>query len=160
MPCDSNPKSQSDTKPNKSTSKDFTTADWLLFSTEKMAKRINPYIVSTKGNNLLVLSNVNCDDLKKIYLFTNTNSNNDYLYFDSISIKTNNSSLYLPGLNEIVKEIYTDEDNKANSEDQKFFKPFESIDELVDKFTSIVPIYPKLEGKEKYYTIKLRVKNL
>lgn len=160
MPCDCNsqPNPKQVVQNSDSSKPDLTTSDWLIFSTEKMIKRINSNIVTRKGTNGLTVKNISSDDLKKISLFTHNSTNNNYLSLDSIHISLNTGVvLLLPGLKEIVTEIYKDEDNIANTEDQKFFQPFVYLDELVDKFTFIVPFYPKLAGKEKYYTLKFIV---
>ena len=152
MPCNSQSNQKQAVQNNDSSKPDLTTSDWLIFSTEKSIKRINPNIVTQNGNNRLIVQNVSSDDLKKISLFTHNSTNNNYLSLNLIQITLNKQVVLLPGLNEIVKEIYKDEDNIANNEDKKFFQPFVYLDELVDKFTFIVPFYPKLAGKEKYYT--------
>ena len=146
MPCD-NPKL------NSPVSSDLTTVDWLLFSTEKMIKRINPNIVVNIVKNVLLIKNININDLKELSLYTHNNTNNNYLSLIRTDISLNNGVIInLPGLNDIIKEIYKNEDNIANSEDKKLFKPFVNLDKLVDDFTYIIPTYPNLAGQVKYYS--------
>jgi hypothetical protein len=143
--------------------KDLGTQDWLLLSTEKMIKKINTNIATeiykTSGGNYLVAKNVSSTDLRNLTFITNNDTNNNFLTLKELKVCINNETIpnIIPGFMDIANEIFRYSDNNAFINGEKTYKPFISIEDTLNKYTSLVPFLPKTTGITKKYFIVLSV---
>lgn len=136
---------------------DLTTSDWLLATTEKFIKSINPNISVSVGSGKMSIMNVQSEDLKNIFFITHNANNNNYLKFEkfTVSIKGSNYNILCPGFNDIVGEIYKYTDTQALLNNQQYFIPFVDVESTLEKYSDLAVFLPKFKGVSKTYNIFL-----
>jgi len=117
--------------PKNSTIPDLEHADWLVYTTISMVQNVNPNIVTrfskTENKRHLILYNVSEQDILNLYFLTNTDSNNNYLYLEEFVLFFNNNQstgITIPGLKDLVLDIWRNTDANAFINEQKTYKPF------------------------------------
>lgn len=147
---------------------DLNSADWLCFFTKAMINKVNPNIIvditKKKDNNgitikrLIYIRNISEEDLLNLKFLTNTNDNNNYLYIEYFGVEIDNGKLNIPGLNEIMLNIWRHSDSYAFEKDEKFFYPFKDITNIntfIDDYTSLDKTMTKTNNKKKIYSLVL-----
>ena len=121
---------------------DLTHADWCLTTQLRLIESINPEIFCEiidypNGKKLLFVSNINEFDISKLRFLTNTDTNNNYLYMEEFRVfnKANTSKpLAIPGITNVMMELYKQADSKAYLLGEKTFIGFTSQDFLFSDF--------------------------
>jgi hypothetical protein len=160
MPGDKNPMSQPDLQHR----------DWVLKSQQALITNIDNTI-STKiidtddGGKRLVIFNVSESSIQNLLFLTNTDQNNNYLYLEkfNVTIQQDLQPLEFPGLSEIMIKIYEKSDANAFLNGSKTQKPFASssfnngqtINQVVDTISSLLPYVTSTYGKVKTYSMVL-----
>jgi hypothetical protein len=63
----------------------------------------------------------------------------------------------MPGLNDIVTEIFKDSEFEARYANQTTHFPFIDIDEVLGKYSDLLPFLPQKKNVNKSFMIKLQV---
>ena len=132
--------------------------DWLLFTQQALIAKIDPnisteIITRNNGQKVLLISDIPQFGIKPLLFITNTDQNNNYGYLEQFNVYKDGSTnpLQIPGLNEIVQNIYRYSDmnaflNKSTTHDP--FNPInfvnssytgETFTGFVDEYTALVP---------------------
>jgi len=143
--------------------------DWLLFSQKKLiqlgAPNATVEIINTiDGGKRLIIENVIESELSALKFLTNTDRNNNYLYLESMTLRLNdaNKDIEIPGMSEILINIFQLSDINSFLNDSKTHTPFsnsafngESVGIFVDRLTEQLPFGPKTNNKVKYFSLVL-----
>jgi hypothetical protein len=132
--------------------------DWLLFTQQALISKVNPNISTAivdrdNGSKVLIISDIPEDSLKDLLFITNTDNNNNYGYLEEFNVFRFGASipLNIPGLSEIVKNIYRYSDMNAFLLKSTTHDPFnpknfvnssfkgQSFTEFVDELTALLP---------------------
>jgi len=132
--------------------------DWLLFTQQALISKVNANISTeiderNNGSKVLIITDIPEGSLKDLLFITNTDNNNNYGYLEEFNIFKFGSSipLNIPGLSEIVKNIYRYSDMNAFLLKSTTHDPFnpknfinssftgQSFTEFVDQLTAILP---------------------
>ena len=158
---------------NDFTNNDLKHRDWLLRSQQKLIQSYNPAIctsiVSTSdGGKRLIIQNVKENEMSRLKFITNTDQNNNYLYLENFQVRIGNSinQLDIPGLKELVIQIYSGSDIKAfllpttskthtPFDPSNFNSPITTIGQFIDNITKTLPFLQNTTGLEKTYTLVL-----
>jgi hypothetical protein len=147
--------------------KDLDSADWLCFLTKTLVNNVNSNITveikkytdsnGTVTKRLIFIRGVSQEDIQKLQFLTNTNVNNNYLYLEKFSVFLEQSPIpiNIPGLEEIIIEFWRNADSNAFINDDKFFKPFENINNFIDSYTNLHVCLPKTRNLNKKYNLTL-----
>jgi hypothetical protein len=147
---------------------DYTQTDWTLISQEQYIRRVNPAIstriIKSSNKNYLVASNISEADITKIFLITNTDKNNNYLYLENFKVfldKAHNP-VNIPGLEAIILDIVRKADITSFINGSKVSFPFSrnlfngsTINQFIDNYTRLLPNAPNTFGRVKTYKIVL-----
>lgn len=146
-------------------SRNVSSAEWLLFSTERLIIQIDENISVIRGTNslgqkTLVASNIPKDKVSDLQFLTNTDYNNNVLSLNDMSIYKQGytNSLVIPGFSDIAINLFNQADMTAftnyvsTSAEYKTFKPFDipSTDDYIDfnnfvsQLTTLLPFTPSL----------------
>lgn len=171
--------------------KDLDHADWCLFTQVRLIESVNPEIICEiarypDGKRLLFVSNVNEIDILKIHFLTNTDQNNNYLYMEDFGVfNTKNPSkpLSVPGLKNLMIELYRQADYQSYINGEKIhigfttqnflFSNFKNnqpnsfnnevygsdINAFVDLYTSLIPFCSATKPGNKLYSFVLNPDN-
>jgi hypothetical protein len=147
---------------------DLTHTNWLLFSQEQLIRLVNPAIstriINLPDKNYLVASNISEADITRIFLLTNTDVNNNYLYLESFKVFLDNAPdpLNIPGLEDNILDIVRKADIISFVANNKVSYPFSknlfnnsTINQFIDNYTNLIPNSPKTYNRIKTYTIVL-----
>ena len=132
--------------------------DWLLFTQQALISKVNPNISTEivdrdNGSKVLIISDIPEGGIKDLLFITNTDNNNNYGYLEEFNVFKFGASipLNIPGLSDIVKNIYRYSDMNAfllNSTTHDPFNPKnfvnssfkgQSFTEFVDELTALLP---------------------
>jgi len=132
--------------------------DWLLFTQQALITKINPNISTEivdrdNGSKVLIISDIPEGSIKDLLFITNTDNNNNYGYLEEFNVFKFGSSipLNIPGLSDIVKNIYRYSDMNAFLSKSTTHDPFnpknfvnssfkgQSFTEFVDELTALLP---------------------
>ena len=132
--------------------------DWLLFTQQALISKVNPNISTEivdreNGSKVLIITDIPENSLKDLLFITNTDNNNNYGYLEGFNVFRFGSSipLNIPGLSEIVKNIYRYSDMNAFLSKSTTHDPFnpknfvnssfkgQSFTEFVDELTALLP---------------------
>lgn len=142
-------------------------AEWLLYSIERLIIQVDSNISVVRGSNqlgqkTLVVSNVYKNSISSLQFLTNNDYNNNVLSLSDMSIyKTGYyNSLVIPGFSEIAINLFNQADINAfqnyipSSTEYKTFKPFDiaatseytDFNDFVSKLTNLLPFTPSLDS--------------
>jgi hypothetical protein len=132
--------------------------DWLLFTQQALISKVNSNISTDiidrdNGSKVLIISDIPEGGLKDLLFITNTDNNNNYGYIEEFNVFKFGASipLNIPGLSDIVKNIYRYSDMNAFLSKSTTHDPFntknfvnssfkgQSFTEFVDKLTALLP---------------------
>jgi hypothetical protein len=132
--------------------------DWLLFTQQSLITKINSNISTmivdrNNGSKVLIISNIPEGSLKDLLFITNTDNNNNNGYLEEFNVFNSGSSfpLNIPGLSEIVKNIYRYSDMNAFLSNSVTHDPFnpknfvnssfkgQSFSEFINQLTALLP---------------------
>ena len=144
--------------------------DWVLKSQQALIANIDNTI-STRiidtddGGKRLLVFNISEASIQNLLFLTNTDQNNNYLYLEefNVTIQQDLQPLEFPGLSQIMIKIYETSDANAFLNGSKTQKPFTSssfnngqtINEVVDTISSLLPFVTSTYGKVKTYDLVL-----
>lgn len=153
-------------------SPDLQHRDWLLRTTIKQLLSIDQNITwniisGPYDSRHLVLSDISEETLSKLFFYTNTDVNNNYLYLESFDIYINDSlhPLKIPGLTSLAIELWNYSDANSFNNNYKTFNPFDknlinpcngsniNISTWIDIYTAAVPFLPDTKNKKKMFRI-------
>lgn len=143
---------------------DLKHSDWLFFSQQKVIQKMVPSVTTSIRGKKLVISNISEDDLLLLEFFTNTDSNNNYLYLESVNVNLadSDSSLLISGLQDTMLDVYRLSDLNSYLSDLKVHTPFNntafngiSVGDFIDNLTSALPTVPDSKGLTKIFTLTL-----
>lgn len=154
-------------------------AEWLLFSTERLILQINENIsvvrgLNSLGQNTLIVSNISKESVSSLLFLTNTDYNNNVLSLNDMSIYRPGytNSLVIPGFSEIAINLFNQADMIAftkyvsTSPEYKTFAPFSipstseysDFNDFVSQLTILLPFTPSLQNSETWtYQIVLTI---
>lgn len=171
--------------------KDLDHADWCLFTQTRLLESVNPEIICEiarypDGTKILFASNITEIDILNLKFLTNTDQNNNYLYLENFSVyesKNPTKPISIPGLNNIMIELYRQSDYDAYIKGQIthngfttqnfLFSNFKNnglnifndqafgsdINSFIDLYTSLIPFSPNTKPGKKLYSITLNPDN-
>jgi len=132
--------------------------DWLLFTQQALISKVNPNISTEivdrdNGSKVLIISDIPEGGLKDLLFITNTDNNNNYGYLEEFNVFRFGASipLNIPGLSDIVKNIYRYSDMNAFLLKSTTHDPFnpknfvnssfkgQSFTEFVNQLTALLP---------------------
>jgi hypothetical protein len=132
--------------------------DWLLFTQQALISKVNPNISTEivdrdNGSKVLIITDIPEGSIKDLLFITNTDNNNNYGYLEEFNVFKFGSSipLNIPGLSEIVQNIYRYSDMNAFLSKSTTHDPFnpknfvnssfkgQSFTEFVDELTALLP---------------------
>ena len=138
--------------------------DWLLFSTKNILLQIDQDITvdiidTPDGGKRLIASGIDTNTIEKLNFIVNTDENNNYLYLEDFKVFINgrNGALNIPGLKDIIINVFRTSDINAFLNDKKTHFPFavENYNSLagssytgrtfpgfVGSFTNLIPFTP------------------
>jgi hypothetical protein len=166
---------------------DLTHADWCLTTQVRLIESVNPEINCDivnypNGKKLLFVSNISEFDILNLRFLTNTDFNNNYLYIEDFNVvNTANPTkpLNIPGLSDIMIQLYKQSDTEAFLKGEKTFIGFTTqnflntnfvnngintfngliygsdINSFVDLYTSLIPFCATTKPGNKLYSIVL-----
>jgi hypothetical protein len=146
--------------------------DWLLFSTKSLIlsvdQNISVKIIDTpNGGKLLIASGISETAIDKLHFIVNTDQNNNYLYLEDFKVYKKNSPkpLNIPGLKDIMINVFRSSDAFNFVSDNKTHIPFsgsnfktasvDTFSQYIDKLSSFLPHTLSTNGSEKTYEIVL-----
>lgn len=154
-------------------------AEWLLFSTERLILQVNENIsvvrgMNSMGQNTLIVSNISKESVTSLLFLTNTDYNNNVLSLNDMSIYRPGytNSLVIPGFSEIAINLFNQADMIAftnyvsSSAAYKTFAPFSipstseytDFNDFVSQLTTLLPFTPNLLNSETWtYQIVLTI---
>jgi len=154
-------------------------AEWLLFSTERLILKVDENIsvvrgMNSSGQKTLVASNISKASVLNLQFLTNTDYNNNVLSLNDMSIfrPGYTNSLVIPGFSEIAINLFNQADMNAftnyvsTSTEYKTFTPFNitstsdysNFNDFVSKLTTLLPFTPSLTTSETWtYQIVLTI---
>ena len=155
---------------------DLTHADWLLFSQQKLIENVDPNVSITyestrDGGKSMIISGINENMIDKLTFLTNTDQNNNYLYLESFGVYVSGlvKPLEIPGINDIVLNIYRNSDIYSFIVGDKLHDPFNVIKNIknttftgrtfgkfVDEYTSLIPYVLSTKGRPKNFELVLK----
>lgn len=139
---------------------DLTSSDWVAFTTKRLVYNIDPSIsvnllYRADGGMNIVISNISEKSIGKLSFLTNNDSNNNYLYLESLQvfIDGNNDTLEIAGLSNIAVSMFQNSDANAYISSEKLHYPFASsniynqdidpntitFNDLVDQLSNVIP---------------------
>jgi hypothetical protein len=132
--------------------------DWLLFTQQALISKVNPNISTEivdrdNGSKVLIISDIPEGGIKDLLFITNTDNNNNYGYLEEFNVFRFGASipLNIPGLSEIVQNIYRYSDMNAFLSKSTTHDPFnpknfvnssfkgQSFTKFVDELTALLP---------------------
>ncbi len=139
--------------------------DWLLFTQQALISKVNPNISTdivsrNNGSKVLIISDIPKNNLKDLLFVTNTDYNNNYGYLEGFNVFKFGSSapLNIPGLSEILQNIYRYSDMNAFLLNSTTHDPFnvknfvnssftgQSFAEFIDELTTLLPFTTDTES--------------
>jgi hypothetical protein len=138
---------------------DLKSRDWLLFSIKSMLLQVNENICvriidTPDGGKRLIADGILPEVIEKLYFIVNTDKNNNYLYLEDFKVYNiaTFSPVNIPGLQEVIQNVFRTSDINAYLKGDKIHKPFEvqnynkntsfkgaSFNEFVMSFTDLIP---------------------
>ena len=139
---------------------DLTSRDWVAFTTKRLVYNTDPSIsvnllYRADGGMNIVISNISETSIGKLSFLTNNDSNNNYLYLESLQVYVdgNNDTLEIAGLSSIAISMFQNSDANAYISSEKLHYPFASsniynqdtdpntitFNDLVDQLSSVIP---------------------
>ena len=161
---------------------DLKSRDWLLFSIKSMLLQVNENISvdiidTPDGGKRLIANGILPETIEKLNFIVNTDENNNYLYLEDFKVYSvaSFSPLNIPGLKEVVQNVFRTSDVNAFLKGDKIHKPFDvqnynkntsfkgtSFNEFIMTFTDLIPYTPNV--RDATYSIVLNpdfdIKNL
>jgi hypothetical protein len=142
-------------------------SDWALDTIAHLTNKLNNEIQIKKNGNTLKLSNISDTDLQNLKFITITDQSKRHLKMTNcgVSIKESTGTpmaLQIPGLSQMVSQMFIDSASESFFANEKTFKPFKqaaakavpsqsNVGDIVDKMTAMMPSMPKTVGKDKTY---------
>ena len=151
---------------------DLKSRDWLLFSTKSLIlsvdQNISIQIIDTPdGGKRLIANGITDNSIEKLYFIVNTDQNNNYLYLEDFKVYKKGSSnpLNIPGLKDIMINVFRSSDAFNFISGKKTHKPFigsnfitasvDTFSQYIDKYTAFLPNTLTTKDVEKTYEIIL-----
>jgi len=155
---------------------DLTHMDWLFFSQQKLIENIDPNVSITyestrDGGKSMIISGIDEKMIDKLNFLTNTDQNNNYLYLESFGVYVSGlvKPLEIPGINDIVLNIYRNSDIYSFIVGNKLHDPFNVIKNIknstftgrtfgkfIDEYTSLIPYVLSTSGRSKRFELVLK----
>lgn len=155
---------------------DYTSRDWLAFSTKRLINNVDPSIsvnlvYNSDGGMNIVISNISEKVIDKLPFLTNTDYNNNYLYLEKfdVYIDGTNDTNEIQGLNDIAISMFQNSDINAHISSKKMHYPFASsniynqiinpntitFNELIDLLANVIPYTQSTSSHIKKYSMVL-----
>jgi predicted butyrate kinase (DUF1464 family) len=155
---------------------DLTSRDWVAFTTKRLVYNTDPSVsvnllYREDGGMNIVISNISETSIGKLPFLTNNDSNNNYLYLESLQvyIDGNNDTLEIAGLSNIAVSMFQNSDANAYISSEKLHYPFTpnniynqvikpntiTFNDLVDKLSSVIPYTESTFNHIKKYSLIL-----
>jgi len=161
-------------KTDKTYPPDLKSRDWLLFSTKRLILEVNDKISvqikpTPNDGRILVASGITEEDIAKLRFLVNNDKNNNYLYLQDFKVYAQGQidELNLPGLRQVVIDVFRASDIDSFVLDNKLHNPFigsnfstletleMSFNEFVDKYSALLPGVSGTYGVKKSYQLTL-----
>ena len=147
--------------------------DWLLFSIKSILLQVNENICvdiidTPDGGKRLIANGILPETIEKLDFIVNTDQNNNYLYLEDFKVYSvlSFSPLNIPGLKEVIQNVFRTSDINAFLKGDKIHKPFDvenykkntsfkgaSFNEFIISFASLIPFTTNV--KDVTYSIVL-----
>jgi hypothetical protein len=138
--------------------------DWLLFSIKSMLLQVNENISvniidTSDGGKRLIANGISHSIIEKLYFIVNTDQNNNYLYLEDFKLYIPGyfAPLNIPGLKEVIQNVFRTSDINAFLKGDKIHKPFDvanykmntnftgpTFNEFIKTFASLIPYSPDI----------------
>jgi hypothetical protein len=155
---------------------ELTHMDWLFFSQQKLIENVDPNVSITyestrDGGKSMIISGIDEKMIDKLTFLTNTDQNNNYLYLESFSVYVSGlvKPLEIPGINDIVLNIYRNSDIYSFIVGNKLHDPFNVVKNIknttftgrtfgkfIDDYTSLIPYILSTSGRKKTFEVVLK----
>ena len=146
--------------------------DGLFFSTKNIILQINQDITvdiidTPDGGKRLIASGIDIDTIENLKFIVNTDQNNNYLYLEDFKVFVNGhiGALNIPGLSDIIINVFRTSDINAFLNGDKTHKPFSvnnfsylagssydgnSFSDFISTFTNMIPFTPYVNRNVSY----------
>jgi len=154
--------------------KNLNHSDWLLNSIVKIMESIDPTIsvssiTTSSGGKRIFIYGINEGIIDKLYFYTNTDQNNNYLYIEdfNVYIEKHYGSLDIPGLKDIMISMYNHSDTFSFLSNNRTHYPFtvknilntnykgNTFSGYIDYLSETIPYVQHSEGYLKQYSITI-----
>jgi hypothetical protein len=154
---------------------DYTRSDWLLFSEKSLILNLNSNISTEilpfgKDKKVLQVTDIPEDTIDLIPFLCNTDNNNNYLYINEFTVYISNNSkpVTIPGLNEIINNVFRTSDITSYINGSNIHYPFNpsyyqknstfdgnTFSDFIDQFTEFLPNSVQTLGVTKRYAFNV-----
>ena len=105
--------------------------DWLLFSIKSRLLQVNENIAvsiidTPDGGKRLIADNILPETIEELGFIVNTDQNNNYLYLEDFKVYNiaTFSPVNIPGLKEVIQNVFRTSDINSFLNEDKIHKPF------------------------------------